>query len=95
MKHLSLDRDDKHILLQYVMIQANIIDLSSKIDLITAFSTEYMQESPDGCLISETYLNLIACFLSLKQLDHNRLHEPGYHLARQNSSINDSYDEDK
>lgn len=38
-----------------------------------------MQESPDGCLISDTYLNLIAAFLSLKQLDHNRLNEPGYH----------------
>ena len=72
----------------YIIIKSKVIDLSSKIDLIKAFSTEYMQESPDGCLISETYLSLIASFLNVKSLDNNKLEEPGYKM--QNNSINDS-----
>lgn len=44
-----LTRDEKTPIITYIIIQAKVIDLSSKIDLITAFSTQYMQESEDGC----------------------------------------------
>lgn len=64
-----LTRDEKTPIFTYIIIQARVIDLSSKIDLITAFSTEYMQESEDGCQISETYLNLIASFLIIKNVE--------------------------
>ena len=37
--------------------------------MITAFATEYMQEGHDGCSISLTYLNLIACFRYIESLD--------------------------
>ena len=43
-----------------------------------------MQESPDGCLISETYLNLIASFHSIDKLDCDRLMDPNYDLAPHN-----------
>lgn len=44
-------------------------DLVSQVELITAFASEYMQESPDGCEISQAYLSLYSCLQYLKDLD--------------------------
>ena len=32
-----------------------------------------MQEGPDGCLISQTYLQLIACFRWIESMDVSRM----------------------
>ena len=37
--------------------------------MITAFTSEYMQESPDGCQISQTYLSLISCLQYIQDLN--------------------------
>ena len=50
------------------MIQAKIPDMASQIEMITAFASEYMQESPDGCEISQTYLSLISCLQYIQDL---------------------------
>lgn len=39
--------------------------------MITAFTSEYMQESPDGCQISQTYLSLISCLQYIQDLNIN------------------------
>lgn len=41
-KYGHLTRDEKAPIITYIILQAKVIDLSSKIDMITAFSTEYM-----------------------------------------------------
>jgi len=59
--------------------------------MITAFASEYMQESPDGCIISETYLNLIAGLHVIISLDINELRKPDYDLASErHNSLNES-----
>lgn len=55
------------------MLKSEVPDLASQIELITAFTSEYMQEGPDGCLISQTYLQLIACFRWIESMDVSRL----------------------
>jgi len=75
-----LTRDEKQPILTYIMIQSGIPDIASQIDLITAFSSVYMQESPDGCLISETYLSLLASLMIIKSLDIDRLAFPNYEM---------------
>lgn len=47
-----------------------------------------MQEAPDGCLISETFLNLIASFINIQKMDLDRLKDPTYQL--ESNSINES-----
>lgn len=60
-KNVVLTQDENIFILVFVMIQARIPDMASQIEMITAFTSEYMQESPDGCQISQTYLSLISC----------------------------------
>lgn len=43
-------------------------DMSSQVEMITAFASEYMQESPDGCEISRTYLQLISTLQYIQEL---------------------------
>ena len=40
----------------YVFIHAHIPDMTSQLELITAFTSEYMQQSSDGCEMSQIYL---------------------------------------
>jgi len=58
---LVLTQDENIHILAFIIIQSSVPDLASQIELITAFASEYMQESSDGCEISRTYLQLIAC----------------------------------
>ena len=51
-----------------------------------------MQEAPDGCLISNTYLDLIASFEGIRMMNIMRLDQPGYTMS-QNTTINDSIHE--
>ena len=67
---LVLMSDENIHILTYIMIQARIPDLASQIELITAFATNYMQEGQDGPQISQTYLNIIACFRYLQSMEH-------------------------
>ena len=43
--------------------------MASQIEMITAFTSEYMQESPDGCQISQTYLSLLSCLQFIQNLN--------------------------
>ena len=49
---MVLTQDENIFIHVFVMIQAKVPDLVSQIELITAFASDYMQESPDGCEIS-------------------------------------------
>ena len=80
-KGLVLTQDENIHILTYIMIQSQVPDLNSQIELITAFTSDYMQEGPDGCLISQTYLQLIACFRWIESMD----------LSRMTQDDNDSY----
>lgn len=51
-KNVVLTQDENIFILVFVMIQAKVPDMASQIEMITAFTSEYMQESPDGCQIS-------------------------------------------
>jgi len=42
-----------------------------------------MQESDDGCSMSETYLGLIASLHNLNNMDINGLSQPGFDLTLQ------------
>ena len=55
-KNFVLTQDENIFIMVFVMIQAKVPDMSSQVEMITAFASEYMQESPDGCEISRTYL---------------------------------------
>ena len=55
-----LTQDENIFIMVFVMIQAKVPDMASQVEMITAFASEYMQESPDGCEISRTYLQLIS-----------------------------------
>lgn len=67
-----LTADENIFIHVFVIIQANVPDLYSQIELITAFASEYMQESPDGCEISQAYLSLYSCLQYLLDLDIDR-----------------------
>jgi hypothetical protein len=58
---IVITQDEVILILTYIIIHSKVPDLCSQIELITAFASTYMQESEDGCQISSTYLNLIAC----------------------------------
>lgn len=60
-KNVVLTADENIFIHVFVFIQARVPDLVSQIELITAFASEYMQESPDGCEISQAYLSLYSC----------------------------------
>mmetsp|Transcript_17368 Transcript_17368/g.29210 ORF Transcript_17368/g.29210 Transcript_17368/m.29210 type:complete len:574 (+) Transcript_17368:90-1811(+) len=68
-----LTRDENILIMTYIMIQAGVPDLASQIELITAFTSQYMQESDDACLISQTYLQLIACQAYLESISLEEL----------------------
>ena len=55
-KPIELTTDEMIPIMTYIIIQSGVPDLASQIELMTAFTSEYMQESQDGCLISKTYL---------------------------------------
>lgn len=64
-----LTQDENIFIHVFVMIQAKVPDLVSQIELITAFASEYMQESPDGCEISQAYLSLFSCLQYIRDCD--------------------------
>ena len=68
-KNIVLTADENIFINVFVMIQAKVPDLVSQVELITAFASEYMQESPDGCEISQAYLSLYSCLQYLLDLD--------------------------
>jgi len=53
---MVLTRDEMLSIFSYVIIHSGIPDMISQLNLITAFASEYMQESSDGCNISRTYI---------------------------------------
>lgn len=93
-----LTRDEKLPIMQFIIIKAGIPDLVSQFDLISAFSTVYMQQSEDGCLLSETYLNLEASIKVISTMDNFGLSEPNYYIGMactdvsRQSSLNDSHE---
>jgi len=76
----------------FIIISSSVPDLASQIELVTAFTSEYMQEGEDGCEISRTYLSLIACFRYLESLDvvegMERQRDPS--IAQNNFVVNSS-----
>ena len=53
---MVLTSDEMLSIFSYVIIHSGIPDMISQLNLITAFASEYMQESSDGCNISRTYI---------------------------------------
>ena len=59
-EQVVLTQDEMISIFSYIFIHSGIPDLVSQLELITAFSSEYMQESPDGCSISQTYIQFLS-----------------------------------
>ena len=53
---MVLTRDEMIGIFAYIIIHTGIPDMISQLELINAFASEYMTESPDGCNISRTYI---------------------------------------
>ena len=68
-KQVVLTKDEMIPILSYIMLQSRVPDLTSQLELITAFASEYMQESSDGCAMSKTYLQLIGTLTYLSEMD--------------------------
>jgi hypothetical protein len=59
-KKVVLGAEEKLDILTYVICQAKAPDLPSQLELMTAFTTPYMQDGQDSPM-SQAYLNLLAC----------------------------------
>ena len=68
------------------MIKSRVPDLVSQMELITAFTSEYMQESSDGCLMSQTYMQFLGTLTYLIEMDYG-LHIKGLDKTNRSSKF--------
>ena len=68
------------------MIKSRVPDLVSQMELITAFTSEYMQESSDGCLMSQTYMQFLGTLTYLIEMDYG-LHIKGLDKTKRSSNF--------
>ena len=88
-RQVVLSKDEMIPILSYIMIKSRIPDLVSQMELITAFTSEYMQESSDGCLMSKTYLQLLSTLTYLIEMDHGLIIKKERSTSKANYVINE------